>query len=1027
MNIARGASTAVRKQVTVLFCDIANYTERVAQMDPEELAYEIRDYQNICARIAESYQGHVWSYLGDGIMVLFGYPQASEFAPERAVRAGLDMVKAIKVNNNGPGWKNKKPLTVRVGIATGLMVVGGPSKSYQEKEGIYGNASALADRLQTLAAPNTVVASAETRELVGLAFKFKDLGKVSLKGYQTPINAWQILSERKLQKRPGNTLMRATSRFISRKREQLLLRHSYESACHGSSRFVHIVGEPGIGKTRLIRNFDKSVASHDIHRMRVNCSPYYQNSFLKPISQECLRWLNINEDDDIESKQASVNWALQAAGITGVEQQILFSEFLDVPPPDGQPKLEMAPEEKRRKTIDIFIFVLVELSKFKPVLVVVEDLHWADPSTLELLGRLMKQARQERVIGILTSRTHFAPTWSDRDSLVTMELEGLTQAESKQLVESLFENQFLPESLKQILVRKSDGVPLFLEEACLSAIDHIRRSRNIAGASQGYHVPETLQDSLNARLDLLQDAKPLAQLASSFGESFSYPVISEIARLNHIEVDNSMDILLSENILVQQEDSARIMFRHAMFQEAAYQSLLIKTRQHYHQQIAELYQTRDVNIADKSPELIAYHLSKTKEYQQAIDLWIKAGRMAIEKAAIAESIDHLNQGLELITCLEPGPGRQSRELTLLLNLGVALTAGGGYYEFEVTQTYERAAELARQIGDNEQEWVALYGLWRCLISQAEYGKVIRMSARLTSLCRKLNQPILDLTATGIKALSRMVDGKLEKADKLSDQALVLYDDAQNRKFGLKFGQDPFVTIKGLGAVVKLMMGSVEDSLIGIEESVQTARATGHPYTIAETLKVASMYEHISRNTVKLRGYSVESIEIGERYGFEGVLATHRIFLASADLKENRDANQIAAIQNNLILYEQRYGLLFLPYFQGFLAEAYIFLEQYENAFGVASSIIEDIRNNGEYWVLPMILCMRCEAACWGNLAAPEEIKEWYLQALATAAKQKSRLVLSRILASHECFDIGPDMISRYRKIVSDSGDLDSQQ
>lgn len=1020
-------SQAVRKQVTVLFCDIANYTERAGAMDPEDLSEEIREFQSICTRIAEAYQGHISNYLGDGIMILFGHPHASEFSPERAVRAGIEMVESIKKNNLKPEWQGKIPLAVRIGIATGLVVVGDRAgKKRDQDELIFGTAPNLAARLQSIAVPNTVVTALRTRRLVGLAFKFKDLGHFDLKGFSQPVSAWQILSERKLQKRPGNILSRNFSTFVSRKKELIALNRDFENACYGFSRFIHVNGEPGIGKTRLVRTFEKSITQTEIHRMRVNCSPYYQNSFLRPVSDECLRWLRIGESDDLVTRQASATWAMSIVSMDAREQHLLFTDFLGIQAPNDLAELDMSPEEKRRRIIGVLLRVIMEVSKDRPVLLVAEDLHWADPTTLELLTELMKQASEERLFGIFTSRTHFIPPWEEPGPLTTITLEGLTQVESRRLVESIFENHYLPESLKQNLVHKSDGVPLFLEESCFSAINHMQKVAGASAVPHDFNVPETLQDSLNARLDQLGDTKSLAQLASTFGESFTFSAINEIARLNDIDADSGIDRLIEENIIVLESMTGeeRFTFRHVMFQEAAYQSLLIKTRQKYHQQIAELFLTRDPNLAEKHPELLAHHFSKTEQVSRAIDLWLKAGESAIEKSAFAESIDHLHQGLELTKALDPSITQKRVELALLISLGVSLTAKAGYYGFEVTRTYERAVELAEQVGDDREEWTALYGLWRCQISQAEYGKGVRIAAILGTLCEKIGDPMLQLTASGIKGMSRLVDGKLDKANQFIDQSVALYGKVENKKVGLRFGQDPFVTIQGLGAVTKLLRGNIPQSVDAIKRSINVARGIGHPYTIGETLKLASMYEQISRNMDQLRLYCLEAIDISEQYGFEGVLATHRIFLAFADFVRDGDEQQIDIIKDNLILYEQKYGLLFLPYFQGVLAEALLMIDRYEEAFETANAILQDIDRSGENWVRPVTLCIKSEAAIRGNLASPADSRRWYIESLDTAARQNSRLMLGRTLKSHANFKIDPKALQDYQKIV-EQGDSSS--
>ncbi len=1017
----QNSSQAVRKQVTVLFCDIADYTSRTSSMDPEEVAEDIHEFQSICRNVAESYQGHVSNYLGDGVMVLFGHPNASEFSAERAVQAGLAMVFAIRENNFSPEWKNKRPLSIRIGIATGLVVVGDRAGERRDQdELIFGNAPNLAARLQTIAQPNTVVVAFRTRRLVGLAFKFREMGKFNFKGFSRPVSAWQIVAKRKLQKRTGNILKRNSANFISRNTELKLLQQNYESACAGVSRFVHIQGEPGIGKSRLIRRFEKELASDQFHRIRIDCSPYHQNSYLRPVRDEGYRWLRISDEDDIATKQTSMSWAMSVVKLKEIDQHLLFTEFLQLPSPVSLKALNLDPEEKRKRIASILIEVIYTLAKSKPVLLMAEDLHWADPSTLAFIRQLLAHSVDQKVLGILTSRGHFQPEWGTHEALTDIRLEGLTLVESRRLVESVFEKNKLPLGLKQSLVKKSNGIPLFLEESCLSALTHLSKAANLNPVLAGYAIPETLQDSLNARLDQLGVTRRFAQLASTFGENFSFSDISSIANLNNIDANHGLNTLLHENIIVPDSDpsSDRFHFRHLMFQEAAYLSLLIRTRQIYHQQIADLLLKNDPEFSRKYPEVLAHHLSKTKQIAESVELWNMAAEIAIAKSAFLESIEHLQQGLSLIAEIEDVYLHKELELSLLLNLGVSLTASAGYYGFEVTRTYERAIELARETKSDRLEWTALYGYWRCLIAQAEYAESVRTSAKLSALSSRINDPLLTLTCLGIRAMTRLVHGNLRKAVALTKLSVGSQTASQDISAGQRFGQDPFVTILGLGAVSQLLLGKVSTSLISINRSLSVARQVGHPYTIAETLKLASVYEQLSGNMVQLRTHCEEAIALSKRYEFDGVLATHEILLGFANVVTYGDKSRIAIMERNLEIYEQKYGLLFLPYFRSLLAQAHLHLGQYQEAFDVADIILEEIEICGENWVLPTAYCVKSEAAIRGKIANLDNALVWYSNSLETAYNQDSILLLSRHIQSDFFYSLAPVVVEKYRTLLA---------
>ncbi len=622
-----------RKQVTVLFCDVVDYTSRSVTLDPEDLADEIRAFQALCAAVSEQYHGHISSYLGDGILVLFGHPYADEFGPEHALRAAMEMVKRVRGNNVSEQWRGREPMRIRIGIATSLVVVGERGGGH---ELVFGEAPNLAARLQSLAAPNTVLVAPRTRRLVGGAFKFRDLGEHRLKGFRQPLNAWQLLHASTFQNRSITSLKRVTTRFVSRPAELQYLQENYALALGGRGRIVHLSGDPGIGKSRLIRAFEKTIDKQDMQRLRVTCSPYFRRSPFKPIVDGTYRWLQIGVGDDLDTRQENVRRAMLEIGLDGADEHALFSELLAIPMPPGssaQACLDLSAAEKRRRSVDALSRVVIRLSRLHPLLLVVEDLHWADPATLAVLGDIIARAHGEKLFAIFTSRSGFVPPWPRPDWLVERPLGGLTAEQSGRLIATVFEAHPLPERVKQTLIRKSGGVPLFLEECSWHALTQMRLENMSHGQSQAqshdqireadsgylgslFTVPDTLQDYLNARLDQLGEAKSFAQLAAAFGADFRYSLISKIAAQNGIDADSGMDVLLEARLIQVTPDKAedraedRYEFRHAMLQDAAYESLLKKTRQRYHRHIVALLQD-DPDISRQHPELIAYHHART--------------------------------------------------------------------------------------------------------------------------------------------------------------------------------------------------------------------------------------------------------------------------------------------------------------------------------------------------------------------------------------------------------------------------------
>ncbi len=1002
----------VRKQVTVLFCDVVDYTARAVCLDPEDLADEIRVFQTLCGEVSHKHHGHIANYLGDGILVLFGHPYANEFAPQHAAHAGMEMVAQTQRNNAAAHWRGRQPIKIRVGIATGLVVVGERAGAARDQdELIFGEAPNLAARLQGLAEPNTVLTALRTRRLVGAAFKFRDRGEHRVKGFAQPVSAWQILCARPYQSRARASLKRVTTRFISRQPELQSLQHYYAQARRGRGCILHVSGDPGIGKSRLIRAFEKTIPKQSLHRLRIHCSPYFRTTPFKPIINETHRWRQIGAQDDLTTKRDNIHQAMREIGLDGQDEHALFSELLAIPMPPGHAALNLGGEEKHRRSVQALATVVIRLSRLHPLLLVVEDLHWADPSTLEVLTALIARARAEKLLAIFTSRSGFVAPWSAAESaaLIHIQLGGLDAEESARLIESVCGAQQLPRPIQQALIRKSGGVPLFLEETSqhlLSQLDHGQindrddHDRAVNFTAQ-FTIPDTLQDSLNARLDQLGEAKAFAQLVAVFGNDFRYSLSSKIAAKNGIDADAGMDTLLEAELIAvvaaQPEASEDYyQFRHALFQDAAYYSLLRKTRQQYHLQIVELLLQDNPDLARQHPEWIAEHYSHTERVDKAVDLWLRAARQAIAKSAINEALERLARGLALLEKLPDDAHRHRCELSLRLNLGVALTARSGYHGAQVMQSYEQALALAEAAASEQQTWTALYGLWRCLVSQADFSKALRVAVKLKLLSEKSADAKLMMTAYGLQGMTRMVSGKFAAAEHFYDKAVRLYDQHRDQNMGVRFGQDPYVTLQGLGAINALILNKTPTSRAAMHRSVAVARATNHPYTVAETLRVAAMYQQIAGDWEALKAFAEETVALSTAHGFEGLLAAGKIFLAFHHAARHGAAAQTDRMQRHLQNYADNYGKLFLPYFYGVLAEAHIAGKNYAAALRATQQALAMVQQFGEEWSRAPLLAIQVEAATHGELASAAEIARWRNIGLETATAQQAWLIRDRL-------------------------------
>lgn len=638
---------AERRQLTVMFCDLVDSTALSVRFDPEELREVIRAYQDACAKVIAQYNGYVAKFLGDGVQVYFGYPQAHENDAERAARAGLGIVEAVSHINAVNGPLCGLELAVRVGVNTGLVVVGDIiGEGAAEQASVVGETPNVAARLQTLARPNQVVVGPLTRELVGEAFVCEDLGANHLKGIADPVRAWRIVRERDIDddfesKRIGDGLQ-----LVGRQEEIGLLVRSWEASKNGHGQVALVQGEAGIGKSRLVEALRAKVSGEDHLWITTRCSPYHVNSALYPVIEQLKRATGWTPGDSAAQKLEKLEVALKGQGRPLAEVVPLYAELLSLPLPEGRyAPLMLSAQERREQTLDALAAWLLEEAERRPVLHVWEDLHWADPTTLELLGLYIEQSHTVSMMNILTYRPDFVPPWAMRSHMTPITLNRMERAEVEALIVQQAGGKAMPGEVVEYIFGKTDGVPLYVEEltrAILEA-DFLREQKDFYQLTRplsGVTIPATLQDSLMARLDRLPTIREVAQLGSILGREFAYEMLQAIASLEETALQNGLDQLVDAELLYQRgrRPRARYIFKHALVQDAAYQSLLKRTRQYYHLQVAELLESRYPEIVQTQPELVAHHYARAEESEKAIMYLTSFAEKAAAKYAHAEAI-----------------------------------------------------------------------------------------------------------------------------------------------------------------------------------------------------------------------------------------------------------------------------------------------------------------------------------------------------------------------------------------------------
>jgi class 3 adenylate cyclase/tetratricopeptide (TPR) repeat protein len=647
---------AERRQLTVMFCDLVDSTALSERFDPEDLREIIRAYQETCARVIARYGGYVAKFMGDGILVYFGYPQAHEDDGKRATRAGLEIVEAVADLGTSNPLVHSLRLSVRVGISTGPVVVGDiVGEGAAEEASVIGETPNVAARLQALAQPNQIVIGALTRQIIGNAFALEDLGERLLKGIARPVHAWRVMGTRDIERGLDVDSAEGGSPLVGRQEELGLLLRAWEASKSGHGQGILIQGEAGIGKSRLAAALRaKAKETGDRHAaMTIQCSSFHAGSTLYPVIEHLKRVLDWKEQDMPDELLSKLEGGLRAQNLPLAEVVPLLAELMGVPLPEGRyPQLQFGAQELRERTLDVLAGWLLGEAEKRAVLCIWEDVHWADPTTLELLALCIEQSPTVAMMNVLTFRSDFKAPWAARSHISPISLNRLERPEVEAMVRQQAGGKALPSEVVDYIVDKADGVPLYVEElskAILEA-DFLREEQDryeLTGPLSGVTIPATLQDLLMARLDRLPTVREVAQIGSILGREFAYEMIQAISAHEELTLQNGLDQLVQAELLYQRgrRPHARYTFKHALVQDAAYHSLLKRTRKYYHQQVGELLERRYPEIAQSQPDLVAQHYVRAENDAKAVEYLTRFADKAAGLYAHAEAVTALEEAL----------------------------------------------------------------------------------------------------------------------------------------------------------------------------------------------------------------------------------------------------------------------------------------------------------------------------------------------------------------------------------------------
>ena len=999
---ARPPADAERRQLTVMFCDLVGSTALSAQLDPEDLREVIAAYHRVVTDVITGFDGFVAKYMGDGVLVYFGYPRADEADAERAVRAGLGVVDAV-------GRLNVKTvdLRVRVGIATGLVVVGDliGAGSAQEQS-VVGETPNLAARLQDLAEPGAVVIAVGTRRLVGNLFDYRDLGAIEIRGIVEPVPAWQVLRPSAVESRFEALRGSALSPLVGRDEDIDLLLRRWARAKTGDGQVVLVSGEPGFGKSRITVALAECLHAEPYLRLRYFCSPYHQDSALYPFIDQLARAAGFASDDMPSVKLEKLEALLARAGPPD-EDVALLADLMSLPASACHPLPNLSPQRKKERTVGALIRQLEGLACQKPVLIVFEDAHWIDPTSREQLDLTVERICTLPVLLIVTFRPEFHPPWTGQPHVSTMALNRLDRRDRTILIEQIAGGKALPEEIAAQIADHADGVPLFVEELTKSVLESglLREESDryaLDGVLPPFAVPTTLHDSLMARLDRLASVRLVTQTGAAIGREFSYALLHVVARLPEDELQTSLARLVASELVFQRgrPPDAVYTFKHALVQDAAYGSLLRNSRRQLHAKIAEALETHSPEMMENQPEVFAQHYAEAGLVETSVTLWIKAGQRSTARSALTEAAAQFQRGLDQLALLPDGPERQQQELVLRSGLGMALRATRGLAAPETGNAYARARAVWEQLGSPAEFLHIPYGQSIYHINRGEFDMAQRLAEELLSLSRHRNDSAGLILGHICSGRNLQVAGKFLLSRSHLEAVMGLYNPISHRSLVHQAAFHPHVVAQGLLGLVLFCLGYSDQASAKSNTAVAEARRLDHPSSLALSLAFdVSRLAHIE-GTTALRERVDELVAVAIEQGFTSWRAFGTAVRGWINVKDGDVAEGISLLRSGLSAFRAAGSEAAVPHFLARLAAAYEIAGQVEEALATLDNALQVVGRTGEHWMDTELyrhkgeLLLRrgqSEAAedlyrkAWG-IAREQGAKLWELRAAVSLAR-----------------------------------------
>jgi predicted ATPase/class 3 adenylate cyclase len=865
---------AQRRQLTVMFCDLVGSTALSNKLDPEDFRAVISAYQNCIEKTVHRHSGMIARYMGDGALIYFGYPQAREDDTEQAVHAGLALVEAVAKLQ--PGFD--ATLQACVGIATGTVVVGDilTTAAGAVEHGVLGDTPNLAARLQTVARPGTVAVCPSTHALTAGFFEYRSLGAVPIKGRAEPINVWQPAQALRIRNRFEAQHQRRLTPLLGRDEEIDMLMRRWRSAREGEGRAVLLTGEPGIGKSHITLALGDLLRDERHTTLTYFCSSHHTNSALFPYIDQLERAAGFERADTPAIRLARLEAMLESQALLGNDVVALLANLLSLPASARHPLPELDPQKQKEATLAALGSVLEKLAARQPVLMIFEDVHWIDPTSLELLALTVERLPELRVLLLMTARPEFIPPWPGYTHVSTVPLTRLSRKDGAALVQRVTGGKALPtEVLGQILAR-TDGVPLFVEELTKTVLESGQLQERsgeyvLEHSLPSLAIPMTLHASLMARLDRLASVRDVAQIAAVIGRDFNYELLSELAGLPKAKLDEALEQLVGAELIFRRGTvpHAVYTFKHALMRDAAYAGLLKSRRAQLHAALAATLEEKYPGLIETQPEILAQHLTEAGLFEQALKYWLQAGRKAAQRSANIEAIAHLQRGLKALASIASGVGRDRTELDFAMALGPCLIATQGPAGGDAMRLFKRARELCVQLGDPQESLQVMFWL---TTSSVMRGELPLAQETITALLQRVdalgNRPAL-LNAMRGSGMICMFMGHIIEAAARIERAYEAFNASseEDRLAARAAGQDAGVADLALLSWTLWLLGQPDTAAARIGAALQRAEAIAHPHSQAYACYYASVLYALRGEFVIAQEHAERCLMLSEQHGF----------------------------------------------------------------------------------------------------------------------------------------------------------------